>query len=99
VFSAIKTAIESSPAVENVIHMRTQYLGPENLLVGAKVEFRDTLTADAVADAINDVEARVREAVPYARPMYIEPDFVRGPGAATAGGPVARDGEGSAQHH
>lgn len=81
VFAAIERAMLSSPAVENVIHMRTQYLGPDDLLVGAKVEFRDTLTADAVADAINDVEARVREVVPYARPMYIEPDFVRGPAA------------------
>ena len=88
-----------SPNVENVIHMRTQYLGPDNLLVGAKVEFRDTLTADAVADAINDVEARVREVVPYARPMYIEPDFVRTPGGLGGESAEVAPGPGPGETH
>ena len=98
-FAAITAAIESSPNVENVIHMRTQYLGPDNLLVGAKVEFRDTLTADAVADAINDVEARVREVVPYARPMYIEPDFVRTPGGLGGESAEVAPGPGPGETH
>ncbi len=79
----IRAAIAASPHVERIIHMRTQHLGPEELLVGAKVEFHDTLTADQLADAINEVEVAVRAAVPHARPMYIEPDFVRTTGAGS----------------
>ncbi len=78
-FRKIRTAIESSPDVERLIHIRTQFLGPDELLVGAKVEFTGTLSTDELADKINDLEARVRQEVPYARPMYIEPDFVRPP--------------------
>jgi len=76
-YTAIESAIESAPHVERIIHMRTQYLGPNELLVGAKVEFDGGMEADALADAINEVERRVRDVVPHARPMYIEPDFVR----------------------
>jgi cation diffusion facilitator family transporter len=82
----IRAAIAASPHVERLIHMRTQHLGPQELLVGAKVEFHDTLTADEVANAINEVEAAVRAVVPHARPMYIEPDFVR---TGTADGSTA----------
>jgi len=73
----ISAAIASSPAVRRLIHMRTQYLGPDNLLVGAKVEFGDNLTGASLADAIDDIERRVREVVGHARPIYIEPDVRR----------------------
>jgi hypothetical protein len=65
--------------------MRTQHLGPDELLVAAKVAFQDTLTMAELADAINDVEQRVRAAVPIARPMYIEPDLYRAPDGDEAG--------------
>ena len=72
----ITTAIEESPSVVQLIHIRTQHLGPEELLVGAKVAFDDALDTAGLAAAINEVERRVREVVPMARPMYIEPDLV-----------------------
>jgi len=72
----ITKAIEESPSVVQLIHIRTQHLGPEELLVGAKVAFDDALDTAGLAAAINEVERRVREVVPMARPMYIEPDLV-----------------------
>ncbi|HEX7096330.1 MAG TPA: cation diffusion facilitator family transporter [Acidimicrobiales bacterium] len=75
---AIEEAILSSPNAKRLIHLRTQHIGPDELLVGAKVHFREDLSAEALADAINDVELRVREAVPIVRPLYIEPDIYRG---------------------
>lgn len=71
---AIIEAIETSPDVERLIYLRTQHLGPDELLVAAKVAFAPTLTFDRVAAAIDLLEARVRERVPIARPMFIEPD-------------------------
>jgi cation diffusion facilitator family transporter len=76
--AAIERAILESPSAERIIHLRTQHLGPDELLVGAKVQFRADLTIDDLAAAIDDVEMRVREAVPIARPFYIEPDVYRG---------------------
>jgi divalent metal cation (Fe/Co/Zn/Cd) transporter len=72
----------SSPHVVDVIHLRTQHFGPEQLLVGAKVVFKSELTFVELADAINEVERRVRDVVPIARPMYIEPDIARTGGAS-----------------
>lgn len=73
----IRSAIANSPKVKNLVHLRTQHLGPEELLVGAKVEFQAGLTTAELAAAVNEVEAAVRTVVPYARPMYIEPDLTR----------------------
>ena len=73
----IEDAITGSNDVLQLIHLRTQHLGPEELLVGAKIQFRETLDMDGLARAIDDTEARIRAVVPFARPMYIEPDIFR----------------------
>lgn len=77
IYQEIRDAMLRAPHVEEVIHLRTQHFGPEQLLVGAKIAFDPDLTFDQLADAINGVEQHVREVVPIARPMYIEPDLVR----------------------
>ncbi len=73
----ISDAITSTPVVRRLIHMRTEHLGPDELLLGAKLEFDSALNAPQIADAVNEVEARVREAVPEARVIYVEPDIDR----------------------
>lgn len=65
--------------VKRVIHIRTQYLGPEELLVAAKLELRASLDMAAIATAIDAAEARVRARVPAARLIYLEPDLYRTP--------------------
>lgn len=71
---AIEQALVDSTDVVRLIHMRTQHLGPDELLVAAKVQFREGLSVEQLARAIDAAETRVRESVPIARPMYIEPD-------------------------
>lgn len=65
--------------VRGVIHLRTQYLGPEELLVAAKIELEPALSVAEVAAEIDAAEARVRAQVPAARLMYLEPDLERTP--------------------
>ncbi|GAB4049602.1 cation diffusion facilitator family transporter [Catellatospora paridis] len=72
---AIAAAIANGPEVERVIHMRTMHLGPEELLVAAKIAVRHDETADEVAKGIDAAEARIREAVPIAKVIYLEPDI------------------------
>lgn len=69
--------IERSETVRRVIHMRTQHLGPEELLVGVKVEFDPRLSFEALAQAIDGLESQLRADVPIARVIYIEPDIQR----------------------
>jgi divalent metal cation (Fe/Co/Zn/Cd) transporter len=73
----MRDAIESTPNVRKLIHMRTQHLGPDELLVGAKLEMDASLTFADVAATIDAAEARLRAAVPSARVVYLEPDCAR----------------------
>jgi len=65
------------PGVDRVIHLRTQYLGPDELLVAAKIAIPRTTVMERVAGAIDDAERRIRQAVPEARLIYLEPDLDR----------------------
>jgi cation diffusion facilitator family transporter len=84
---AIEAAIRDSDEVADLIHMRTMYLGPEELLVAAKFAVKTSDTGAEVAEGINAVEARIRAAVPIARVIYLEPDIPRvdRPAASAAG--------------
>jgi cation diffusion facilitator family transporter len=73
----IRAAIETAAPVSRLIHLRTLHLGPEELLVGAKVEFSSSLDLPGLAGAIDEVEARVRAVAADARVIYIEPDIHR----------------------
>ncbi|MEU6322669.1 cation diffusion facilitator family transporter [Streptomyces sp. NPDC047009] len=91
----IEAAIVDGDTVPRIIHMRTLHLGPEELLVAAKIAVRHDDTATQVAAAIDAAEARVRAAVPIARVIYLEPDIyseaeaAKGPDPeATPGGPA-----------
>ena len=75
----IHSALEAGDKVTRVIHMRTLHLGPEELLVAAKIAVPGDDTAAQVAQSINDAERRIREAVPIARVIYLEPDLDRTP--------------------
>jgi cation diffusion facilitator family transporter len=73
----ITTILQGAPSVRRLIHLKTQHLGPDELLVAAKLEFAPELSIDQLAEAINGVETALRDAVPIARVVYIEPDVYR----------------------
>jgi cation diffusion facilitator family transporter len=81
----IRAAAVDGATVTGVIHMRTLHLGPEELLVAAKVAVRHEDTATEVARAIDAAEERIRAAEPFARVIYLEPDIYSE--AAAAAGP------------
>jgi cation diffusion facilitator family transporter len=72
----IVSALEAGE-VQRVIHIKTQYLGPEEMLVAAKIALEPGLPLESVARVIDDAEERVRAAVPDARIIYLEPDLDR----------------------
>lgn len=73
----IVRAVEEADHVVGLIHLRTQHLGPDELIVAAKVEFDPDLTVRDLAGAIDAAEVQVRAAVPAARMLFIEPDVRR----------------------
>lgn len=78
----IERAVLAGPEAERIIHMKTLYVGPDELLVAAKVGFHGDQSLLEVSTATNIIERRVREAVPAARIIYIEPDIYVDPNLA-----------------
>jgi cation diffusion facilitator family transporter len=74
---AIRRSIEAFPAVRQLIHMRTLHLGPDELLVGVKVELDAGLDFAGLAATIDALEAAIRRETPIARLIYVEPDIAR----------------------
>ena len=80
----------ASPHVERLIHMRTEHLGPEEILVGAKIEFSSDLSVEELVGAMNATEDRIRAAVPTATVIYLEPDRSTAPGVTARRPPHRR---------
>ncbi|MER7458199.1 cation diffusion facilitator family transporter [Micromonospora sp. NPDC126480] len=83
---AIEKAVVAGPEVDRIIHMKTLYLGPEELMVAAKIGVPPCDSAEELARGINAVEARIRAAVPTARVIYLEPDIYNAAAQAAAEG-------------
>lgn len=80
---------DDTSAVRRVIHMRTMHLGPEELLVAAKIAVGRHATGQDIADAINAAEVRARGAEPNLQLLlYLEPDIDRGEPAAPSWQPT-----------
>lgn len=73
--AAITAAVRGSDGVRRIIDLKSQHIGPDELLVAGKVEFDHSLTMSGVADAIDRCETAIRQAVPHARQIYLEPDL------------------------
>ena len=86
---AVVLALEDGPEIEQVIHLRTLHLGPDSLLIAAKVAVRASASGASIAQAIDAAEQRVRAAVPIAEVIYLEPDLYRA-GEADEDDPAVR---------
>lgn len=75
--AAIREAIEQHPNVERLINMRTEHIGPDDILVATKLQFTGDLTMTELAAIINAIEASIRAVVPEATRIFIEPDIHR----------------------
>lgn len=74
---AIRAALEQTDNVDRLLHLRTQYIGPDELLVGAKIALAPETDLVIVASTIDAAEAAVRAAVPAVTVIYLEPDLDR----------------------
>ena len=75
----IESALLASSEIERIIHMKTLYLGPDEFMVGAKIGVAAERTMREVSVIVNLAERRIREAVPAARIIYVEPDVYLDP--------------------
>lgn len=77
--AAIRAALEAAEGVRRVIHLRTLHVGPDELLVAAKIAILNNDTGAQIAQDIDSAERALRAAVPTARYVFLEPDLERTP--------------------
>jgi len=70
---AIDRVFEEHPGVESVEELLTMALGPASLLVAARLDFVGDLDSDAVEEAADDLERRLRDAVPEVTEVFLDP--------------------------
>jgi divalent metal cation (Fe/Co/Zn/Cd) transporter len=92
---AITNAVSSNNDVVRIIDIRTQHIGPDELLVAGKIEFSPTLSTPQLAAAINVVESAIRLAVPLTGRIYLEPDVWTAQHLPTPDGPGSDPGAGT----
>lgn len=85
-------ALSSTPGVARIIHLRSQHFGPQELLVAGKVQLDRDLSMEAVTHVIDAAETAMREAVPAARMIYLEPDVYDPDHVPTPDAPPAETG-------
>lgn len=73
----IRACIASTAGIDAVIHLRTVHLAPEEIVVAAKVAMASAVSMERVSETIDRAEAAIREAVPEATLIFIEPDTLR----------------------
>jgi cation diffusion facilitator family transporter len=79
VIDRMRVILGAHPQVTRVIALRTQHVGPDDIMVNTKLEFDPTLTVARLADVVNEIEAELRAAIPKAHTIFIEPDVFRPP--------------------
>jgi divalent metal cation (Fe/Co/Zn/Cd) transporter len=77
VIARMYAVFEAHPEVRCVIALRTQHVGPDDIMLNAKLEFDSTLSMHRLAEVVNELEVELREAEPRARTIFIEPDVYR----------------------
>jgi len=73
----IQEAVAGVPQVASLLETLTLHLGPEDVLVNLNVHFVDGLSTDDLERAVDEIETRIRAAVPTARRIFIEAESLR----------------------
>jgi divalent metal cation (Fe/Co/Zn/Cd) transporter len=86
VVAKLRGVVEGHSNVNRLIALRTQHIGPEDIIVNAKIEFDPALTMVGLVGVVNELEVQLRAAEPNARTIFIEPDVYRVPQPSVAEG-------------
>jgi divalent metal cation (Fe/Co/Zn/Cd) transporter len=69
----VQQVLDEDPAVDDVFNMQSMYLGHEDVLLGVEIDLADGLDSDDAEQAMDRIEATLREAVPVLSYVFVEP--------------------------
>jgi len=73
----IREEIESRPGVDELLELLTMHMGPDSLIVAARVALKDELGADETEDLADEVDRRLSEKLPLQPLVFIDPTQTR----------------------
>ena len=74
VIARVHDVVDDHPAVSSVNHVRTIHTGPREVFAAISVDFRDEVTMGQAETLIEEIEDRLREALPQLGSIYIRPE-------------------------
>jgi cation diffusion facilitator family transporter len=86
---AISEIIEAHPAVEDLLELLTMALAPDRLLVAARIDLADGLSADEIERASSDLDGELRERIPTVWEVFLDATARSEAGRASGGKPPA----------
>jgi cation diffusion facilitator family transporter len=77
----IREEIESRPGVDGLLELRTMHIGPDNLIIAARIALSDELSADEAEDLADEVDLRLADKIPLRPHVFLDPTRAPGRGA------------------
>ncbi len=74
----IRAEIQDTPGVDSLLELLTMHLGPDHLIVGARVALDDEITADRAEDLADDIDRRLTERLPLVPHVFVDPTQTAG---------------------
>jgi cation diffusion facilitator family transporter len=70
---ALRRTLDEPDEVEEVVELLTMYTGPRSLLVAARIDLADGVESQRVEELANELDERLREAVPDVDQVFLDP--------------------------
>jgi cation diffusion facilitator family transporter len=71
--AAIRAQIESTPGVDALVELLTMHLGPDHLIIGARVDFSDDVSADRAEELAAEIDRSLAEKLPVMPHVFVDP--------------------------
>ena len=81
----IREEIESRPGVTALLELRTMHIGPDSVIVAARVALADEMVADQAEDLADEIDARLSGKLPVQPHVFIDPTQHAGVGSRETG--------------
>jgi cation diffusion facilitator family transporter len=72
----IRGEIESQPGVDSLLELRTMHMGPDNIIVAARIALDDVVSADQAEDLADNIDRRLSEKLPVQPHVFLDPTQV-----------------------
>jgi cation diffusion facilitator family transporter len=69
----IRDEIENAPGVDELLDLRTMHIGPDQLIVAARVAFSDEISADRAEDVADEIDRRLESRLPRVSHVFLDP--------------------------